>query len=199
MSHRVHAGTDFMWSREEVVRPRSQTVMSLIPTNLRTGLASSDVVIKADNGLSTQINALMGLFVEDATRVAGECAIASGRNIVSEDDMKDALKYVAQVFDSSADLEERFEAAVTTLQDEEFSSEGESDGATDAPQSQPVSDEECDREADTCHDVAKYHHTKRLVQQAIQNWPTWDPSDAVQILTKRAIDRTCASLDGSDA
>jgi hypothetical protein len=179
----------------------------MIPNNLRTGFVSSDVLISADNGLSTNIKALMALFVEDAMRVAGECAIASDRRIVSEDDMKNALKYVAQVFFSTADLEERFNAAVTRLHEEgeddndddddddeegeECSGEADSDGATESSPSQRAWDEKCDLEADTVNDVVKYRHTKRLVQQAVQNWTTWDPTDDAQILIKHAIEKSC--------
>ena len=105
----------------------------MVPRNLRAGFDNTDGGEDApDAEVLTKFGVLMRLFSEDAARVAGHCAIARGSCVVSADDMRDALKYVARNFFSSPDLEQRFPPALEEARADFSEGSDDSDDSDDS-------------------------------------------------------------------
>ena len=177
---------------------------------LRTGFdLVGDENEAGDDAFERNMGALLLLFAEDAMRIGGSCAIAEGRRVVTEEDVRAAMKYVARTFFESADLEARFPQACADLDamDDESDDEGEEDDEDDEDEGDDESDEdeggdeaegEEDDEAEGEEDDegelvdAKDRQAalalKAKVDACVATWHEWAPTDPAEAFLKRHID-----------
>lgn len=163
----------------------------MVPRRLRTGFRADDDGDEQGSETLVRVGALMRLFAEDAARVAGHCALACDRRVVSADDMHDALKYVARTFFERSDLDVRFPTAL-------HEARADLDDASDAEHESSASDAESDA-ADSnpdppvptalAEEALLSREVKRRVDRAVCEWDAWEPTDPAERLVRQAIEK----------
>ena len=170
---------------------------------LRTGFdLVGDGGSAAGDAFERNMGALLLLFAEDAMRIGGSCAIAEGRRVVTEEDVRAAMKYVARTFFESADLEARFPQACADLdamdddEDEDESDdegeeyEGEDDDDEEDDEEDDDDEEEDDGEGEPV-DASERNAARELkakVDACVATWHAWAPTDPAEAFLKRHID-----------
>ena len=158
----------------------------LPPPTLRTGLVG-EVGEDATQHLVT-VAALLCAFAKDALGVAGRYACGQRRRVVTGTDMRSALMYCARTFFEQGDavLTARVEdESAAMMRDAEESGE-ESSGEESSGEEHTDNEEESVAPPPSTEDVALVRH----VDAVVHAWHLWEPTDAVHVLIKRAIDQT---------
>ena len=163
----------------------------LPPPTLRTGLVG-EVGEDATQHLVT-VAALLRAFAKDALGVAGRYACGQRRRVVTGTDMRSALMYCARTFFEQGDavLTARVEdESAAMMRDAEESGEEssgeESSDAEESGEEHTDNEEESVAPPPSTEDVALVRH----VDAVVHAWHLWEPTDAVHVLIKRAIDQT---------
>ena len=163
----------------------------LPPPTLRTGLVG-EVGEDATQHLVT-VAALLCAFAKDALGVAGRYACGQRRRVVTGTDMRSALMYCARTFFEQGDavLTARVEdESAAMMRDAEESGEEssgeESSGEESSGEEHTDNEEESVAPPPSTEDVALVRH----VDAVVHAWHLWEPTDAVHVLIKRAIDQT---------
>ena len=136
--------------------------------------------IRPDEALLNRLNNLLLIFAEKSILIGSHYAKYSGRSNLSGMDTIYALQYLAHEFMVLDDLEE-------LLKEKEILSESESESESDESMSE-FSDDVFTRASDDDHICKKmnmYH----------DEWSEWNPTDDIEILLKRNIDKTLQSFD----
>ena len=127
------------------------------------------------------LNTLLVVFAEKSIHFGVHYAKCAGRTNLSGTDTLYALQYLSHEFLNLPDLNERVqEHEQDDIEDNDTddsdSADNDSDSAdefTRAPDDDPI-----------CAKMNQYHDT----------WDAWEPSDDVQILLKRNVDKTMSKL-----
>ena len=163
----------------------------MVPSMLKTGFdVVDDEPVELDQGMMLNVRALLTMFTEDAIRTAGKYAIASSRNVVDDEDMRRALKYVARTFFEHPDMESRFAVARRECEEEESESEDSGDNADDSDDADAIALENPTARENpfaSADDAAEFC---KKIEECTATWDAWEPTDPVHALVKRAIDNT---------
>ena len=149
---------------------------------MKSGFGTSDTGSDINDELQERIRAILMTFMRKAVVMGGKYASSAGRDILTSTDLLYALQYQAHRFldevNSDDNIEEEFNNhLLTNTDDEEYEEDEENE-----------EDEECEEEPpftrcelsddDVINDMNHYH----------DNWDSWNPTDSIQIILKRAID-----------
>jgi len=154
----------------------------MVPESLRTGF---DITSQETSFDMKQVQGLMMLFIEDATRTACRCAIADGSNEIDALTMRRALQYEAMNFFDRDDLEPRFMEVMQNIDDSETSEADEDYESTDC---EDESSSENDNTTMDCEPTEDDLILRDKVRLAERNWASWEPTDPVQCLIKNSVD-----------
>ena len=146
----------------------------MIAPVMRTGLAL-DEIVPIESSLMRRIESLLYTFMERATVHAATYVTEGNRNTLTTMDMIFGLKYCAHTFFHEDDFEASVDANLAQDDDE-----ATDDDETDDPFVR--------NETSTNPLVVKMNHYA-------DEWDTWCPTDEVEVMVKRAIDKMEAQSD----
>jgi len=175
---------------------------------MRTGFGEQDdsLFLEEQKILVSTSMATLGVFASEAMETAGKYAIGNGRKKVSGDDMQRALKYECRTFFAKTnddDLSRRVKDIREKMQDsgddeddeEDEEDEDDEDEDDDEDDDDDKDDDEDDDEDDEQVDEAekaKFANLVANVNAVASHWDSYCPSDPVQQLIKRAIDKAAS-------
>lgn len=138
-----------------------------------------------DSSMLIKIQSIMLTFMERATVYAATYVSEGNRNTLTGMDIVYALKYCAHTFFQEPDLESSIDATLTKLcADEDESSEDEN---------QDENQDEIQEETEDEDPFVRIETTNNpLIQkmnQYVDEWNDWVPTDEVEQMVKRAIDK----------
>jgi hypothetical protein len=161
---------------------------NMIAPVMRTGLAL-DEIVPIESSLMRRIESLLYTFMERATVHAATYVTEGNRNTLTTMDMIFGLKYCAHTFFHEDDFEASVDANLAQDDDE---ATDDDDEATDDDDETTDDDETDDpfvrNETSTNPLVVKMNHYA-------DEWDTWCPTDEVEVMVKRAIDKMEAQSD----
>jgi hypothetical protein len=148
---------------------------NMIAPVMRTGLAL-DEIVPIESSLMRRIESLLYTFMERATVHAATYVTEGNRNTLTTMDMIFGLKYCAHTFFHEDDFEASVDANLAQDDDEATDDDDETD------------DPFVRNETSTNPLVVKMNHYA-------DEWDTWCPTDEVEVMVKRAIDKMEAQSD----
>ena len=178
----------------------------------RSGLGAGEEPPLDDDFWGT-VGAILYALMEDAVRTAARFADTCGRRTVTARDTLYALKYEAHEFFERDGLEERVAAlraeddeASETDEDDEDGADAERDDASETDEDASGDEDGADAERDEAPEAYTTDFVRgdelfhRAVLRVDAEWSSWDPTDPVKAMMKRAIDNTIAEcVDASEA
>ena len=138
------------------------------------------------------VMSLMRLLMEEAVKSAAVFAATCGRKRIVAEDSVMALKYEAHTF-FKKDIEARFAEVLAEEREHTYETSDEESGEeSDESSEETYTTELTDKRLSATHRafharVLKYHN----------EWGAWEPTDAFQVIIKKAVDRAEAENNAS--
>ena len=154
---------------------------------MKTGFSLIEPV-KPDQDLLNRLNNLLLIFAEKSITLGAHYAKHAGRSNLSGMDTIYALQYLAHEFMDLDDLPSLLEKKENESDDEnDDEMDDEMDDENDDKMDDEMDDDEFTKASDEdsiCKQMNKYHDT----------WSEWNPTDDIEILLKKNIDKTLQSI-----
>jgi len=138
---------------------------------------------KPDTELLNKLNNLLIIFAEKSIHLGAHYAKTSGRYNLSGMDTIYALQYLAHEFMDMENLEQLIKEKESN-DSEESESENESESESNCEEIDDDTFTIASDEDSICKKMNYYHNT----------WSEWNPTDDIEILLKRNIDKTLESI-----
>ena len=156
-------------------------VKIMIVPVMRSGLAL-DETMPIDSVLMKRIESLLYTFMEHATVHAATYVREGNRNTLTTMDMVFGLKYCAHTFFHEMNLEDNIDANILKSDDDE---EEDDDEETD----DEVEDDDEESDDDFVRNETSVNPLVLKMNQYVDEWASWCPTDEVEIMIKRTIDK----------
>ena len=127
---------------------------------MRTGFVGDLNNAPMDETLHT-VGALMRLFCKESAKIASTYTFTRGRTVVTANDMKKSLKYVARTFFQSEDLEKNVELEKREMEEEE--DEEEEDGEEEDGEEEDGEEEDEKRRREKRRTRGKYCCKSKII------------------------------------
>ena len=149
---------------------------------------------QAEKDTEVKIVCLLRIFTRESLELAARYARAHGRWKVKDEDMGKTLRYVARTLLHSDSLQEKYEAELKAMQEEETSEEEdgeeedgeEEDGEEEEGEEEEGEEEDGEEDGEEEQEKNKSFATK--IDFVCDNWALWKPTDRIETLLKNAVD-----------
>ena len=153
----------------------------MFPSGMKTGFSLIES-FKPEENICETLNNLLLIFSEKSIILGAHYAKCSGRDNLSGMDTVYALQYLAHEFMNMEDLESLLSQKSSVGMDSESEEDTDTESCSDCDEDDVFI--RASNDDSLCRKMNEYHDT----------WSEWNPTDEIEVLLKRNIDKTMLTM-----